>query len=332
MYNLEKIRSKYILKQIFDNLHPKVLLDIIHYNKKFQKKLEIKFEEFKKISYITEIELFLEENISSNFIKIRKGQEKYFKIYLNDDKEQTNKIKVYKRSKIKIKKVRIIIDYEKNITFYNLFRECKCIKKINFKKFNRNDIIGMSYMFAGCTSLKKINMSKFNTDNVTNMNNMFIGCESLEEINLSKFNTKNVKDMSFMFSGCKLLQKLDLSNFDTKNVTDMCYMFNRCNSLKELNLSNFNTNKVRNMIFMFCECTSLKELNLSNFKTDNLEYIRDMFSGCIQLRKLIIANFNFDKVKMMEHMFKNCKSINIICSDEFKMRIQIQIDIDNLFE
>ena len=329
MLYLQKIRSKYILKQIFDNLHQKTLLDLIHYNKTLQKKLEIKLEDFKKISYIIKIELFLDENVTSNFIKIRKGQEKFFKIYLNDSKETSNRIKVYKKDKIKIKKVTIIIDYKNNITFCGLFRECKCIKKINFKKFNRNDIAGMSYMFSGCKLLKKINMSKFNTDNVTNMNHMFNECESLEEINLSKFNTKKVKDMSFMFRGCKSLQELDLSNFDTKNVTHMCYMFHGCNSLEDLNLSTFNTNKVRNMIFMFCNCTSLKELNISNFKTDNLEYTRNMFSGCILLKKLDISNFNFHKVKMMQQMFKGCDAINIICSDEFKM--EIQNDYDSLF-
>ena len=114
MNTLHKIRSKYILKQVFDNLHPKTLLEIIHYNKDLQKLMEIKMEDFKKISYITEIELFLLENMTSNFIKIRKGQEKYFKIYLNDDKEPTNRIKVYKKDKAKIKKVRIVIEYEKS--------------------------------------------------------------------------------------------------------------------------------------------------------------------------------------------------------------------------
>ena len=35
----EKIRSKYILKQIYDNLKPKRLLEIIRYNKRIKNKL-----------------------------------------------------------------------------------------------------------------------------------------------------------------------------------------------------------------------------------------------------------------------------------------------------
>ena len=35
---LVKIRSKYVLEQVFENLHEKKLLEIIRYNKNLQKK------------------------------------------------------------------------------------------------------------------------------------------------------------------------------------------------------------------------------------------------------------------------------------------------------
>ena len=151
MNYLAKVRSKYILKQIFDNLKPKLLLSLINYNKNFQKKLEIKIEDFKKLSFITEIELILAEKIYGNFVKIRKGNDSHFKIYFDNSKEPIKRQKIYKKDKVK--KIKIVINNQYN-SYYGLFRNCICIEKLTFKKFNKNDIIGMSYMFHGCFSLK----------------------------------------------------------------------------------------------------------------------------------------------------------------------------------
>jgi len=52
-----------------------------------------------------------------------------------------------------IYKINIIIDYQ-NESLSNLFDNCRCIESINFKKFYRNNITNMSYMFCGCSSLK----------------------------------------------------------------------------------------------------------------------------------------------------------------------------------
>ena len=45
---LEKIRSKYILKQIFNNLNKKNILNILKYNKNLRKKLNITGKDYKK--------------------------------------------------------------------------------------------------------------------------------------------------------------------------------------------------------------------------------------------------------------------------------------------
>ena len=45
---LKQIRSKYILKQIFDNLKENKLLEIIRYNKNIQKKLNKKLNDYIK--------------------------------------------------------------------------------------------------------------------------------------------------------------------------------------------------------------------------------------------------------------------------------------------
>ena len=97
--------------------------------------------------------------------------------------------------------INIIIDYQVE-SFEDLFCNRRCVESIYFKKFYRNNITNMSYMFYDCYSLRELNISNFNTNNVTNMSGMFWGCSSLKELNLSNFNTNNVTDMSFMFYGC----------------------------------------------------------------------------------------------------------------------------------
>ena len=89
----------------------------------------------------------------------------------------------------KVNKINIIIDYQVK-SFLELFSNCICIESIYFKKFYRNNVTNMSYMFNGSSSLKEINLSNFNTNDVTNMGRMFSGCSSLKEINLSNFNIK----------------------------------------------------------------------------------------------------------------------------------------------
>ena len=44
---LKKIKSKYIVMRIFENLKQNKLLDIIHYNKKYQKLMNIKLKDYK---------------------------------------------------------------------------------------------------------------------------------------------------------------------------------------------------------------------------------------------------------------------------------------------
>ena len=72
-----------------------------------------------------------------------------------------------------------------------MFDCCRCIESVNFKKYYRNNLNNMSYMFNGFELLRKIN-SNFNTDNVTNMSGILLKCKLLTEINLSNFNTDNV--------------------------------------------------------------------------------------------------------------------------------------------
>ena len=55
----------------------------------------------------------------------------------------------------KVQFIKVIIDY--NISSLSeLFKGCKYIETINFKRFYRSNINNMSYMFDGCISLNFI--------------------------------------------------------------------------------------------------------------------------------------------------------------------------------
>ena len=133
---LGKIRSKYILKQIFFILHRKCFLKIVQYNKQLQKTFNLSIKEYKKYSEI-EIEITLKGygkfiNIPDNF-----DDESYFHIYYGKNKEEEKVKDAYIEKDEKIKKIRVVIDNGFN-SFNKLFSYCKYIKSINFKQFERN--------------------------------------------------------------------------------------------------------------------------------------------------------------------------------------------------
>ena len=196
---LKKIKSKYIVMRIFENLKQIKLLDIIHYNKKYQKLMNIKLKDYKNEFLNIEIEVIPKENEFGKFINFLN---KNIHIYFNDNNEEIKKKEIDKDDKVE--KIKIILNH-KIKSLSKLFYYCKCIKKINFIKFKRDDIKDMSYMFSGCSSLKELNLSNFNTNNVTNMSNMFSWCLSLKTLNLSNFNTYNITYMVSMFSCCSTL-------------------------------------------------------------------------------------------------------------------------------
>ena len=192
---LMKVRSKYILKQILDNVNKYKLLKIIRYNKNLKKKLDITnkdyFLEYSKI----EIDIIPMHILfgNYNFINVNEKYKSHYHIYFNDDlSKEINKYSINKDDDAF--KIKIIIDNEVK-SLSNLFKDCNCFKSINFIRFKREDIKYMNGMFKGCTLLKELNLSKFNTNNVTNMSSMFKQCISLENLNLSNINTKKVTNM-----------------------------------------------------------------------------------------------------------------------------------------
>ena len=197
---LKNIKSKVILKKIFDYIQRNKSLEIIKNNSNIQKRLNININDYKPIL----IEIIPIPNKYGKFINIKKEDKKYFHIYFNDNKEEIERTVL--NGGDKVSKINVVIDYQVN-SFKELFQDC-FIESINFKNFYRNNITDMSWMFAGCSLLKELKLNNFNTNNVTNMSGMFCGSSSLKELNLNNFNTNNVTNMSGLFYGCYELKKL----------------------------------------------------------------------------------------------------------------------------
>ena len=278
--NFDDIKSKYILRKIFDYLNKKKSLEIVHQNKRIQNRLGININDYIEnceTNTTIEIEIIPKKNKYGKFINIiNKEEESYFHIYFNNDINETKKYDIKKGDKVK--RIKLIIDYQVK-SFCKLFFECECIESISFTKFHRNNIIDMNCMFNSCISLKDINFLNFNTENVINMSYMFNSCSSLNRLDLSKFNTEKVTDMSYMFSGCSTLKELKI-NFNTKNVKNMSYMFDGCSTINYIPTYNFNTSNVENMSYMFYGCKSLKDIILSNFNTKKVNKMNCMFLQC----------------------------------------------------
>ena len=183
---LHKVRSAYILKKIFEALEYPKLLQIIKYNKRLQYRINRNVNDYKEYTQI-ELDIIPINNEKKNtFINISEKDKSYFHIYLNDNKEETEKN--YFNNDEYVYKINIKIDPQIK-SFNGLFKDCNCIQKINFIKFNRKNITDMSYMFSYCAIISEINFDKFITDNVTNMSAMFFKCKSLSKLNLENFNT-----------------------------------------------------------------------------------------------------------------------------------------------
>ena len=281
---LDGIKSKYILQHIMNNLFEGKKLLLIKYNKKLKEKLNIKEVDYRKFTQI-EIEIFLKEikedvdKRQFDFINWKEGDESFYHIYF--DKQKNEAKRNYVKYNESIKEIKIIIEMEIK-SLNGLFSDCECVDIIKFTKFERKDITDIKSLFDNCRGLSEVDLKNFKTKNVNDMSYMFYNCSSLENIDLSSFTTENVTNMNSMFSWCGNLTKIDLKNFNTKNVNDMQEMFYCCGSLKELDISCFNFNNVTNLSYMFSGCESLIDLEIPlnefNFK-DNIN-IRGMFLDC----------------------------------------------------
>ena len=229
-YLLDNLKNDYFLNKIFNNLQKKKSLEIIKYNNKTKKRLNItvnNYKDYNETYSSIELEILPSNKEYGQFIRIEDEEEKYFHIYFNDNRKEIKRCYVKERDNVQ--KINIIIDYQIT-SFEKLFYCCDCIESIKFKKFYRNNINNMRWMFYGCRLLQKINLFSFNTKSVIDMSGMFYECISLKEIDLSNFNINNVQDMGEMFSNCSSLKEINLSNFNINNITYVGGMFHLCSN------------------------------------------------------------------------------------------------------
>ena len=131
-YSLETLKSSYILKRIFNNVKKNIYLDIIKYNKKLQKRLNLNINDYREYSLLyssIEIELKNIEGKYGEFINISDEETEYYHIYFDNSKEEINRNYVRKNEKVKM--IKIKIDYEIK-SFRFTFSGRKIINSINF--------------------------------------------------------------------------------------------------------------------------------------------------------------------------------------------------------
>ena len=151
--NLNNLKSIVILKKILSYITKNESLNILRYNKKLQKRLNLSINDYKDYSQLyspIEIELKFDENKcdeKNRFIYILDEEKEYYHIYFDNSKEEIKRN--YLDEKEKVNSIKIIIDYQVK-SFKKLFINCKNISSIFFKKFNRINIVDMSYMFYNC--------------------------------------------------------------------------------------------------------------------------------------------------------------------------------------
>ena len=301
---LNKIKSPYILGIILkQNLGVKACMEIIKYNKKLQKKLNISLNDYKNYKKI-ELELipladFDDIDEEYYFININKSDKSYYHIYFDNKKEETNQNFVKQGHTVKT--IKIIID-EKIKSFKDLFSFCNGLKEISITKCNRNDITPMNMLFYEWEELIKVDLSKLKTDNVENMSYMFKGCSKLNYINISNFNTSKVTNMKLMFSECIALRNLIMTNFNTKNVTDMSEMFYNCKKLIDFDVTclNIPTKSRIDRMFYYCD-DELKYKIKKNYKKISIDAFDISFSPTYDFNEIM------KKMKSYKYIFKDKK-------------------------
>ena len=266
-----------------NNLFEGKKLLLIKYNKKLKEKLNIKEVDYRKFTQI-EIEIFLKEikedvdKRQFDFINWKEGDESFYHIYF--DKQKNEAKRNYVKYNESIKEIKIIIEMEIK-SLNGLFSDCECVDIIKFTKFERKDITDIKSLFDNCRGLSEVDLKNFKTKNVNDMSYMFYNCSSLENIDLSSFTTENVTNMNSMFSCCYLLQEVDISSFNFNNVNNLSYMFSGCESLMNIEtpLNKFNLRNNINIREMFSDCNDeLKE----KIKQENKNIKEEAFALILQ--------------------------------------------------
>ena len=113
--NLENIKSKYNIQNVFNNLSKKKFFEIIKQNNKIKERLDINIKDYKEYSetYTSiEIEIIPIRNKHGQFININEEDELYYHIYFNNNKKEKDIREYILNEYHEIKTIDVIIDYQ----------------------------------------------------------------------------------------------------------------------------------------------------------------------------------------------------------------------------
>ena len=105
----DNLKSNLMLKKIISLMKINKSLNIMRYNKKIQKRLNICIDNYKECSKI-EIELKIADNRYGTFINIPDEEKEYYHIYFDHSNEEIKRYYLKKNEKVKM--VKIKIDYQ----------------------------------------------------------------------------------------------------------------------------------------------------------------------------------------------------------------------------
>ena len=131
----KNLKNDYFLQEVFNNLEKGRALNMVKYNKYITKRININISDYREYSekYSSiEIEIKPVINKCGKFINIKDEKKIYYHLYFNNNKEGIKKTELNKEDTVS--KINITIDYQIE-SFFELFKNCKCIESINFKNF-----------------------------------------------------------------------------------------------------------------------------------------------------------------------------------------------------
>ena len=282
---------------------------------------------------IIDINSHLKEIIDNIDKDIKKKNNQFNQIKVQEIPKNNNNIKSYKENKSEIQpsKNEIICIYDKQDKEILLLHNFRYLKSLNpeDKKFyeeSKNSINGENIDIY--INDKKIDFNHIYTSEekgeikvkfifnkiLTTTHDMFTNCINLKSIDLSSFNSSKVTNTGFMFYNCPSLEFINFSSFNTENVDNMNCMFYGCSKLKSINLSSFITSKVYNINSMFAGCSSLRSIDLSTFDTKKVRNMQFLFARCLSLISIDLSSFdtsNINKNENLGGMFIECNLLKI---------------------
>ena len=125
--DFENLKDDDFLEELFSIMKRNKSLEIMKYNKKLQKRLNISINDYRECSELfskIEIELKIADNGYGKFINIPDNEKEYYHIYFDNSKEEIKRNILKKNENVNL--IKIIIDYQV-ISFKQLFHKCKCI-------------------------------------------------------------------------------------------------------------------------------------------------------------------------------------------------------------